>query len=259
MQTPENHFKARLAQPGAAIGLWLALADSYAAELCATAGFDWLLVDNEHTPNDLRSTLSIVQTLAGYPVDVVARVPHGDTALIKQYLDIGVTTLLVPMVDSAHQARELVRATRYPPSGIRGVGSGIARSSRWGRHGNYLHEANQRVALLVQVESREGLAALRDIAAVDGVDGVFIGPADLSASLGHLGEPSHPEVRAAIDDAISTIQLSGKASGILANDEALARHYIELGVRFIAVGADTGLLARATRELARRFMGDPKP
>jgi len=257
MQTPRNDFKAAIASPGAQIGLWLGLADPYSAELCATAGFDWLLVDGEHGPNDLRSMLAVLQAVAPYRSHPVLRIPQGDTALIKQVLETGATTLLVPMVESAEQARALVRAMRYPPAGVRGVGSGLARSSRWSAYPRYLHEADERMCLLVQVETTTALAQLNEIAAVDGVEGVFIGPADLSASMGHLGEPGHPDVRAAIEHAIQRILAAGKAPGILAVDEALARHYIELGARFVAVGVEATMLARATRELAVRFNTAP--
>ena len=257
MQTPDNPFKRALARGDAQIGLWLGLGDAYTAELCATAGFDWLLVDGEHGPNDLRSMLAILQAVAAYPGHPVARVPYGDAALIKQVLEIGATTLLVPMVETAEQARALVQATRYPPAGIRGVGSGLARSSRWTGYPRYLHEANERVCLLVQVETMAALEQLDAIAAVDGVDGVFIGPSDLSASMGHLGQPGHPEVRATIETAIARILAAGKAPGILAVDEPLARHYIELGARFVAVGVEATMLARATRELAQRFKQAP--
>lgn len=253
MRTPPNTFKQALAEPGARIGLWLGLADPYAAELCATAGFDWLLIDGEHGPNDLRSMLGALQAVAPYAAHPVLRIPQGDTTLIKQVLEIGATTLLVPMVESAAQARDLVRATRYPPQGVRGVGSGLARSSRWSAYADYLHEANDRIALLVQVETATALAQVDEIAAVDGVDGVFIGPSDLSASMGHLGNPGHPEVRRAIEAAIARILAAGKAPGILAVDEAFARHCIDLGARFVAVGVEATLLARAARALATRF------
>ena len=253
MRTPENAFKHAIAAPGAQIGLWLGLADPYSAELCATAGFDWLLVDGEHGPNDLRSMLAVLQAVAPYASHPVVRVPHGDTALIKQVLEIGATTLLVPMVETAEQARELVRAMRYPPEGVRGVGSGLARSSRWSGYPDYLKEANQQMCLLVQVETIGALAQIDAIAAVDGVDGVFIGPADLSASMGHPGQPGHPEVRSAIEAALPRILAAGKAPGILAVDEALARRYIELGARFVAVGVEATMLAQATRSLAARF------
>jgi 4-hydroxy-2-oxoheptanedioate aldolase len=257
MHTPDNTFKRALACGATQIGLWLGLGDAYTAELCATADFDWLLVDGEHGPNDLRSTLAILQAVAPYPVQPVVRVPQGDAALIKQVLEIGATTLLVPMVETADQARALVQATRYPPAGIRGVGSGLARSSRWSLYPRYLHEANERLCLLVQVETRAALDQVDDIAAVEGVDGVFIGPSDLSASMGYLGEPGHPEVRATIEQAIARILAAGKAPGILAVDEPLARRYIELGARFVAVGVEATMLARATRELAQRFKTTP--
>ncbi|OES69326.1 2-keto-3-deoxy-L-rhamnonate aldolase, partial [Pseudomonas aeruginosa] len=185
----------------------------------------------------------------------VIRPVQGDTALIKQLLDIGVQTLLVPMVDSAAQAEGLVRAVRYPPAGVRGVGSALARASRWNSVAEYLDHADEQMCLLVQVENLEGLANLDAIAAVDGVDGVFIGPADLSAAMGHRGNPGHPEVQAAIEDAIRRIRAAGKAAGILSADEALARRYLELGCAFVAVGVDTSLLMRSLRELAGRFKG----
>lgn len=253
MRTPDNLLKQSLADGRTQIGLWLALADAYPAELCATTGFDWLLIDGEHAPVDLRTMLASLQALAAYPVHPVVRIPHGDTALIKQVLDIGATTILVPMVETASQAEHLVRATRYPPQGTRGVGSAIARSSRWARHPDYLHEANERICLLVQVESQAALDQLDAISAVEGIDGIFIGPADLSASMGHVGQPAHPEVRAAIESAIQHIVQAGKAAGILCADEALARHYIEIGASFVAVGVDTTLLVRAAKALAGSF------
>ena len=258
MRTPDNLFKQALARGETQIGLWLALADAYAAELCAGSGFDWLLIDGEHAPNDLRSTLACLQAVAAHPVHPVVRLPQGDTALIKQVLDLGASTLLVPMVESAEQARSLVRAMRYPPQGVRGVGSAIARSSRWARHADYLHEANERVCLLVQVETVAALQQLDAIAATVGVDGVFIGPADLAASMGHLGQPAHPEVRAAIEAAIARIRAQGKPAGVLASDEAFARRCLALGAQFVAVGVDTSLLVRATTQLAAAFKGGPQ-
>ena len=255
MQTPVNPFKKALADKRAQIGLWLGLADPYSTELCAGAGFDWLLVDGEHAPNDLRSILAQLQAIAAYPSHPIARVPmghgHVGEALIKQYLDLGVQTLLVPMVDTPEQAATLVRATRYPPQGIRGMGG--ARASRWGRYPAYAHEANAQTCLLVQAETQTALTHLDAIAATDGVDGIFIGPADLSASLGHVGNPGHPQVQAAIEDAIRRTIKAGKAAGILSADEAVARRYLELGATFVAVGLDTNLLARHTSALAARF------
>ena len=261
MQSPINPFKQALQQKRPQIGLWLGLADHYTTEICAGAGFDWLLIDGEHSPNDLRSILQQAQVIAAYPGShPIARVPvghgHAGTAWIKQYLDLGIQTLLVPMVDTAQQAAQLVRAMRYPPDGIRGMGG--ARASRWGRYPNYANEANAQACLLVQAETREALANLEAIAATEGVDGIFIGPADLSASLGHVGNPGHPEVQAAIEDALTRITRAGKAAGILTTDEALARRYLELGAMFVAVGLDNNLLARATSQLAAKFKSGGK-
>ena len=259
MDMPVNTFKHRLRSGETQIGLWLGLADAYCAELAANAGFDWLLIDGEHAPNDLRGLLGQLQAVAPYPSQPVIRPVIGDTALIKQVLDIGVQTLLVPMVESAEQARELVRAIHYPPHGVRGVGSALARASRWNSIAGYLDHADEQMCLLVQIENREGLANLEAIAAVEGVDGVFIGPADLSASMGHRGNPGHPEVQAAIEDAIARIRNAGKAAGILSADQALARRYIELGAAFVAVGVDTTVLMRGLQSLAAAFKDSPAP
>ncbi|AXF06387.1 4-hydroxy-2-oxoheptanedioate aldolase [Paraburkholderia hospita] len=253
MDTPTNLFRQRLSSSETLIGLWLALADPYSAELCAGSGFDWLLVDGEHAPFDLRTTLATLQSVAPYPSHPVVRLPEGSSTLIKQALDIGATTLLIPMVESAAQAQMLVRATRYPPTGIRGVGSGIARSSRWSRFPSYLHEANDRICLLVQIETLTALEQLDEICAVAGVDGVFIGPADLSASMGYFGQAAHPNVVARIEAALTAIRKHGKAPGILCADPDLARRYIAAGAQFVAVGVDTSLLATATRRLAGAF------
>ncbi|HVZ42721.1 MAG TPA: HpcH/HpaI aldolase/citrate lyase family protein [Ramlibacter sp.] len=256
MQTPVNPFKQALKERRAQIGLWLGLGDPYAAEICAGAGFDWLLIDSEHSPNDLRSTLRIAQAIAAYPgVHAIARVPmgHGHVGqmLIKQYLDIGMQTLLVPMVDTPEQARDLVRSMRYPPDGARGMGG--ARASRWGAYTDYSLRANEEVCLLVQIESKEALDNIEAIAAIDGVDGLFIGPSDLSASLGYVGNNTHPEVQQIIDDAIRRISACGKAPGILTADETLARHQLALGVLFMGVGIDHRILARGTSELASKY------
>ncbi len=259
MDMPVNLFKQRLCSGTVQIGLWLGLADAYCAELAANAGFDWLLIDGEHAPNDLRGLLSQLQAVAAYASQPVIRPVIGDTALIKQVLDLGAQTLLVPMVESAEQARQLVRAIHYPPQGIRGVGSALARASRWNSIPGYLDLANEQMCLLVQIENPEGLANLDAIAAVEGVDGVFIGPADLSAAMGHRGNPGHPEVQAAIEDAIGRIQRAGKAAGILSADETLARRYIELGAAFVAVGVDTTVLMRGLQTLASTFKGSRAP
>ena len=262
MQTPKNLFKQALQDKRPQIGLWMGLANAYSAEICALAGFDWLLIDGEHAPNDLRSILAQLQTVAAYPGNhAIARIPVGETALIKQYLDLGARTLLVPMVDTPEQAAQLVRAMRYPQDdgqgGVRGMAG--ARASRWGHLSDYAKRANDEVCLLVQAESREALQHLDAIAATPGVDGVFIGPADLSASMGHVGNPGHPEVQAAIEDAIARILRAGKAPGILSPDEALAQHYLSLGALFVAVGLDTQILMRQTSALAARFKNLASP
>ncbi|MFG6668212.1 4-hydroxy-2-oxoheptanedioate aldolase [Halomonas sp. HNIBRBA4712] len=259
MDMPRNTFKQAIGNQQAQIGLWLGLANGYCAELAANAGFDWLLIDGEHAPNDLRTILGQLQAVAPYSVQPIARPPVGDAATIKQYLDLGVQTLLVPMVDTAEQARELVRATRYPPEGIRGVGSALARASRWNSIPGYLDHADGEVCLLVQIETKQGLKNLDEIAAVEGVDGVFIGPADLSASLGHRGDPGHDDVQAAIEDGIARIQKAGKAAGILSANKTLARRYLELGATFVAVGVDTSLLMGALKALAGEFKGGNAP
>ncbi len=239
------------------IGFWLALASSYSAEVCATAGFDWLLIDGEHAPNDLPYILSQLQAIAPYPAPAIVRPPVGDPNLIKQLLDIGVQTLLVPMVETAEQAAAIVAATRYPTAGIRGVGGALARASRWNAIPDYLQKANAEICVVVQVESVKALKNLDAIAAVEGVDAVFIGPSDLAATMGHLGNPTHPEVLAAIEDAIHRIKLAGKPPGILTFDDPLIQRYSDLGCRFIAVGGDIVLLARAVRSLAQKFKGPP--
>ncbi len=256
-QTPVNTFKQALREGKPQIGLWVALADPYVAELLAGTGFDWLLLDGEHGPNDVRSVLAQLQAVSAYPVHPVVRPVIGDTALIKQYLDLGAQTLLLPMVESAQQAAQIVSATRYPPQGVRGVGSAIARASRWNQYADYLQAADEQMCVLVQVETAAAAARLDEIAAVPGVDGVFFGPADLSASMGHRGNPGHPEVQRVIESGIQAVRAAGKAPGILTADAALARRYLELGALFVAVGVDTSLISRAARDLATAFKGQP--
>ena len=248
-----NPFKTALATQKPQIGLWLSMADPYLAEVSATAGFDWLLIDGEHAPNDLRSTLAALQAVAPYSSQPVVRAVAGDVPLIKQLLDIGAQNLLVPMVDTAEQARALVSATRYPPLGIRGVGSAVGRASRWSARADYLNKADDEVCLLVQAETVTALNNLQAICAVDGVDGVFIGPADLAASMGHRGKPGHPEVQAAIEQAMKTIIASGKAAGTLTSDPALAKRYLALGCTFVATGVDVLVYAHAIRRMASDF------
>ncbi|KQX23498.1 MULTISPECIES: 4-hydroxy-2-oxoheptanedioate aldolase [unclassified Sphingomonas] len=248
-----NPFKEAVAAGRPQIGLWQALASPYTAEICAGAGFDWLLIDAEHGPNDLPLVLQQLQAVAASPVEPVVRLPVGDPVLIKQYLDLGARSLLIPMVESNDQAARMVAATRYPPEGIRGVGSAIGRASRWNRTPGYLHQAQQEICLMVQIESVAGLDQLEAIAATPGIDGVFVGPSDLAAALGHLGDPGHAEVQQAIEDAIARLKARDMPSGMLIADERLARRYLELGACFVAVGTDVTILARGAEALARRF------
>ena len=231
------------------LGLWQALATPYTAEVCAGAGFDWLLFDGEHAPNTAQTLLAQLQAVAAYPVHPVARPPVSDAAIIKQYLDIGFETLLVPMVDSAAQAAALVDATRFPPRGIRGVASATSRASRFGANARYLADAHERTALICQIETRVGLAATAEIAAVNGVDAVFVGPSDLAASLGYLGPPRHPAVQTAIGFALGEIRDAGKPAGIFALDADDARDRIAQGFAFVSIGTDIGVLASGARAL----------
>ncbi len=270
MHTPVNTFKHALAAGQTQLGLWVALASPYSTELVAGIGYDWLLLDGEHAPNDVRSTLTQLQAVASaqqafgdrrsHPI---VRVPVGTgdvgVALIKQYLDIGAQTLLVPMIDTPEQAALVVAASRYAPAGIRGMGSALARASRWQGHPRYVHEANDQVCVLVQAETVLAMQNLDAIAATPGVDGVFIGPADLSASMGHPGNAAHPEVQAVIEDGIARILKAGKAPGILATSEAQARKWLAAGARFVAVGADTLLLAAGATQLLATYRTPPAP
>jgi 4-hydroxy-2-oxoheptanedioate aldolase len=252
-QLPVNPFKRALREGRAQIGLWLGLADPYVAEVLATAGYDWLLIDAEHAPNNVRQVLGQLQAIAPYDSHPAVRPVNDDPALIKQYLDVGAQTLLVPMIDTAEQAARVVAATRYPPKGIRGLGTGLARAARWNQVTGYLHKADEELCVLVQVETVKGMANLEAIAAVEGVDGVFFGPSDLSASMGFLGRVDAPEVMQAIAEGIAIVRRAGKAAGILAVEPTMARRCLELGAQFVAVGVDTTLLARASRELLQSF------
>ncbi|MFV3127104.1 aldolase/citrate lyase family protein [Niveispirillum sp. KHB5.9] len=255
----QNRFKQALAERRLQLGLWQALASPVTTELCAGAGFDWLLLDGEHGPGDIPMLLAQLQAAAPFPTHPVGRVPVGEAWIIKQYLDIGFQTLLVPMVETAEQAAGLVRACRYPPDGVRGVGSGIVRASAFNRTAGYLADADAQICLLVQVETKLGVENLKAIAATPGVDGVFIGPADLSAALGHRGNPGHPAVQAVIEASLTIIRDAGKAAGILMADTNLARRYIDLGFTFIAVGSDVGLLVKASDNLLASFQKNGTP
>ncbi|MCB0996722.1 MAG: 2-dehydro-3-deoxyglucarate aldolase [Acidimicrobiales bacterium] len=257
MDMPRNEFKRRLAAGEVQYGMWCSLADPLAAEICAGAGLEWVVIDGEHAPNDIRTVLAQLQAMAPYPVSPIVRLVRGDVALMKQYLDLGAQTLLVPMVESADQAAELVRGLRYPPRGVRGVANG--RASRWGRVGTYWDDADAENCLVVQVETLPGVANIEAIAAVDGVDGIFVGPSDLAACMGHLGNPRHPEVEAAVLDALSRIRTAGTAAGVLTTDPEAAPAFVDAGATFIGIGVDLYLLARGAEALARqaRHTTDP--
>lgn len=251
MPAPINPFKAALKAGKPQIGFWLALANAYTAEIAGGAGFDWLLLDGEHAPNDIPLLTAQLQALSASPSHPVVRLPIGESWMIKQVLDIGAQTILVPMVESAKQAQAMVKAILYPPHGVRGVGAALARASRFNAIPDYLQTANDQVCLLLQVESCAGLAAIEEIAAIDGVDGIFIGPADLAADMGFLGKPGAPEVQAAVEGGLKRIIATGKAAGILTSDQALANRYLELGATFVAVGNDVTLFSNSMTNLAR--------
>lgn len=242
-------FREMLSAGRPLLGLWQALANPYTAEICARAGFDWLLFDGEHAPNTPQTLLAQLQAVSSFPVSPVARVPSGEPVAIKQYLDLGFTTLLVPMVDSAEHACSIVAASRFPPRGIRGVASATSRASGFGAVADYLAKAHERVMIIAQVESAAALENIDEIAATEGIDALFIGPADLAASLGHLGNPQHDEVQSAINRAKSAIDRADKPAGIFALSADDAQRRITEGFAFISVGTDIGLLARGAATL----------
>jgi 4-hydroxy-2-oxoheptanedioate aldolase len=252
MELPVNRFKHAIQSGQQQIGLWVSLANHYSAEIVAGSGFDWLLLDTEHSPNELDMVLTQLQAVAPYPTSAIVRPAWNDTVLIKRLLDIGAQTLLLPYVQTEEEAKRAVGGMRYAPRGVRGVG-GTVRATRFARVTDYMKRCEEELCLLVQIETRQGLDNLERIAGVDGVDGLFIGPADLAASLGHPGNMSHPEVQIAIEDAIRRIRACGKAPGILTADQKLARRYMEIGTLFTAVGIDAAILARETEKLAAQF------
>jgi 4-hydroxy-2-oxoheptanedioate aldolase len=252
MDISKNVFKHELAAGRLQIGLWSTLCSNIGAEIIADCGFDWILLDTEHSPNEIPILTTQLQAMARSTATPIVRPAWNDTVLIKRTLDAGAQSLLVPFVQNAAEARRAVAATRYPPQGIRGV-SGSSRAARYGRIKDYLKTANREICVLVQVETGAALKELEAIAAVEGVDGVFIGPADLAASLGHVGDQLHSEVQAAIEDAAKRLKKIGKPSGILTPVEDDARRYISWGYGFVAVGSDTGLLTKNGDALAKNF------
>ncbi len=249
---PKNHFKHAIAEGRQQIGLWCSVPSAFTAEILSPAGFDWLLFDTEHSPSSVPTVLSQLQAAAPYDVSPAVRATTNETVQIKRLLDIGAQTLFLPYVESAAEAAYAVRAMRYPPQGIRGVSS-MTRANRFGRVEDYLQRAASELCLIVQVETQQALDRLEEIAGTDGVDGVFIGPADLSASLGYPGDQRNPAVVKAIEDAIRRIRACGKPAGILTGDAAFAQHCIDIGTTFTAVGVDIGLLTRGAETLAKAF------
>lgn len=247
-----NAFKHAIAAGQLQIGLWSSLCSNIAAEIISDSGFDWILLDTEHSPNEIPDLLTQLQAVQRGTATPIVRPAWNDAVLAKRCLDIGAQTLLFPYVQTPEEARRAVASTRYPSQGMRGVAV-ASRASRYGRIPGYLTKANSEMCVLVQVETREAMKQLEAIARVDGVDGVFIGPSDLAASLGHLGNPAHPEVQEAIHDAVKRLRAVGKPAGILTGNEEEARRYIEWGYLFVAVGADVGLLARNADALAKKF------
>ena len=252
MELPPNAFKRALRAGKRQIGLWSTLSSSYTVETVAGAGFDWLLLDTEHSPSDLENLLTQLQAAAPYASHPIVRVPWNDMVTVKRVLDIGAQSLLVPYVQDAEEARNAVAHTRYPPAGVRGV-AGTTRATRFGRVKDYAKRAHEEICVLVQVETQSALKNIEAICAIDGVDGVFIGPADLHASMGYAGETANAAVKPLIDDAIRRIRKAGKAPGILTPNEADARHWLECGALFVAVGSDAGILARGADALAAKF------
>lgn len=234
-------------------GVWVCSGSPLVAEICAGAGFDWLFIDGEHSPNDLGSILAQLQAVRSYPVVPVVRPPFNDPVMIKQYLDLGVQSLIIPMVNNAEQAAAAVAACHYPPLGIRGVGSALARSARWNRIPDYLNRAGETITVMVQIESAEAVENVEQIVATEGLDGIFIGPSDLAASMGVIGQQSHPDVVAGVMKSIKAAQDAGKYVGVNAFDRASAQKYIDAGAQYVGVGADVALLARSTEALAASY------
>ncbi|WP_308467998.1 HpcH/HpaI aldolase family protein [Rathayibacter soli] len=242
------------------IGIWVCSTSPLVAEICAGSGLDALLIDGEHGPNTLESVLAQLQAVAAYPITPLVRLPSADTVLVKQLLDAGAQNLLAPMVNSADEARAMVRAMRYPPLGVRGVGSALARSSRWSRVDDYLARAHELVSLFVQIETAEAVSNAEEIAALEGIDGIFLGPADLAASMGHLGQQDHPNVVSSVEHTITVAKRLGTHVGVNAFAPAMANHYLAAGADFVFVGSDVTLLARGAEALAAAYLpADSEP
>lgn len=256
---PATFREALAASDRPLIGMWVCSGSPLVAEICAGGGLDWLLIDMEHGPNQLESVLAQLQAVAAYPVSPLVRAPGLLPVMVKQILDLGAQNILMPMIDTPEQAEAAVRAVRYPPRGNRGVGSALARSARWNRVDDYLANGDDHVSLFVQIESVTGVGNAAEIAAVYGVDGVFVGPSDLAASMGLIGRQTHPDVVVAVERAFEAVRGAGKPVGVNAFDPAVASAYLGQGASFVLVGADVAMLARGSEALAERFIGAPGP
>jgi 4-hydroxy-2-oxoheptanedioate aldolase len=256
LEIPINHLKRALRDGRTQIGLWSSLSSHISVEVIAGSGFDWLLLDTEHAPNELAMVHSQLQAMEGGTASAVVRPTWNDQVVLKRLLDIGVQSFLVPFVQNAEEARRAVAATRYPPDGVRGIAVTM-RANKYGRVKDYVQRVHEELCVIVQIETREAVSNIEAIAAVEGVDGLFIGPSDLAGDLGHLGDNRHPDVRVVIEDAVARMQAAGKVAGILAPVEADAHHWLDKGCRFVAVGSDVGVLARQSEALAARFKSRP--
>ena len=252
MELPVNHFKHALAAGRLQIGMWCNLCSEYAMEVSSGGGMDWLIIDMEHMPIDMFMMVRQLQATMENRTQPVVRIPWNDMVTVKRVLGAGAQSLLIPMIQTGEEARNAIAYTRYAPDGVRGSG-GPTRASRFMRIKDYAKKAAGEICVLLQVETLQGIENLGEIASVPGVDGIFLGPGDLSTDMGHLGNMNHPDVQKVLDEAIVTIRKCGKAPGILTNDEARARHYVDLGAQFITVGSDVAILARETEKLAAKY------
>lgn len=253
MKLRKNKLKELIQSEEISFGLWNGIPHSYAGEICAGAGFDWVLIDAEHAPFDLNSILSQHQAMSTHDSHIMLRPPNDDSVFIKRVLDIGINSLLIPMVETAEQAEKIVAATKYPPLGTRGIGSALSRAAQWKRIPDYFDHANENLCLVLQIESVKGMDNIDAISKVAGVDGVFIGPADLAGSMGMIGQPMHDDVRSEVKRGLSIIKSNGKSAGTLAVREDVVKEYIDAGASFIGLGVDLILLAKATEALAQKY------
>jgi 4-hydroxy-2-oxoheptanedioate aldolase len=248
MPSIENNFKRRLKGKDPLVGLWMQLCSNVAAEALAYSGYDWLLIDSEHAPNEVQDVLGQMQGIAAGGSSPIVRIPWNDAVLFKRLLDIGVQTFLVPQVNSVEEAKKAVRAVRYPPNGVRGM-AGCSRANRFAHVPDYYRIADGETCVIVQIETRAAAAQVREIAGVDGIDAVFVGPADLAADMGHIGDPGHPEIQAAIARVLADAQAVGKPAGIFAFGPDDARKRFAAGFRFASVGADLSTMIKACEAL----------